>query len=73
MTHWQGCKSGNNYHLKINHEGYTINLTQGSNYFDPTGLNNRITNTEISRDQIINELADKKYKSKWSYFFWNII
>jgi len=57
-----GSNNKPNYHLKINHEGYTINLTQGNNYFDPTGLNNRITNTETSRDQIINELADKKYQ-----------
>ena len=53
-----------NYHLKINHDGYTINLTEGVNYFDPTGFAgmSKIQNKNATRGTLINNLAEKKYK-----------
>ena len=53
-----------NYHLKINHDGYTINLTEGTNYFDPTGFAgmSKIQNKNATRGTLINNLAEKKYK-----------
>ena len=44
-----------NYHLKINHDGYTINLTEGVNYFDPTGFAgmSKIQNKNATRGTLI--------------------
>ena len=52
-----------NYHLKINHNNTLINLTEGDNYFDPTGFAgvNQITGKSGSRKQLINTLAEEKY------------
>ena len=53
-----------NYHVKINHNGTQINLTQGDNYFDPTGLGkNKMVSDKLpaNRSQLINSLAEKKY------------
>ena len=53
-----------NYHLKINHNGYTINLTEGDNYFDPTGFKGDylLNKGHANRNQLILELANKKYE-----------
>jgi len=52
------------YHLKINHNGYTINLTEGDNYFDPTGFKGDylLNKGHANRNQLILELANKKYE-----------
>lgn len=52
-----------NYHLKINHNGYTINLTQGDKFFDPTGFGgmSELTGQSASRKNLINTLAEEKY------------
>ena len=53
-----------NYHVKINYNGTQINLTQGDNYFDPTGLGkNKMVSDKLpaNRSQLINTLAEKKY------------
>ena len=53
-----------NYHIKINHQGTQINLTQGNNYFDPTGLGkNKMVSDKLpaNRSQLINTLAEIKY------------
>ena len=59
-----------NYHLRINHNGTTINLTEGNNYFDPTGFAgmNEITGTNGSRSQLINTLAEEKYNKFMSNY-----
>ncbi len=48
-----------NYHLKINHNNTLINLTEGDNYFDPTGFAgvSQITGKSANRKQLINTLA----------------
>ena len=52
-----------NYHIKINHNNTMINLTEGDNYFDPTGFAgvNQISGKSGSRSQLINTLAEDKY------------
>ena len=52
-----------NYHLKINHNGYTINLTEGNKFFDPTGFGGmqELTGKSASRKDLINTLAEEKY------------
>ena len=52
-----------NYHLKINHNGYTINLTEGNKFFDPTGFGGmqQLTGKSASRKDLINTLAEEKY------------
>jgi hypothetical protein len=52
-----------NYHLKINHNNTLINLTEGDNYFDPTGFAgvSQITGKSANRKQLINTLAEEKY------------
>jgi hypothetical protein len=52
-----------NYHLKINHNGYTINLTEGNKFFDPTGFGGmqEISGQSASRKSLINTLTEEKY------------
>ena len=52
------------YHLKINHGGYTINLTEGTKYFDPTGFDGQYTLNKghANRNQLILQLANEKYQ-----------
>jgi len=52
-----------NYHLKINHNGYTINLTEGNKFFDPTGFGGmqELTGKSASRKDLINTLTEEKY------------
>jgi hypothetical protein len=52
-----------NYHLKINHNGYEINLTQGNKFFDPTGFGGmqQLSGKSASRKDLINTLAEEKY------------
>ena len=52
-----------NYHLKINHNGYTINLTEGNKFFDPTGFGGmqELTGKSASRADLINTLTEEKY------------
>ena len=52
-----------NYHLKINHKGTIIDLTQGTDYFDPTGFAgvSQISGKSANRKQLINTLAEQKY------------
>jgi len=52
-----------NYHLKINHNGYTINLTEGNKFFDPTGFGGmqELTGQSASRKNLINTLTEEKY------------
>lgn len=53
-----------NYHAKVMYEGKLISLTQGNNYFDPTGLEgNKLIDGDLpeSRAQVIQEIANKKF------------
>ena len=52
-----------NYHLKINHNGYTINLTEGNKFFDPTGFGGmqQLSGKSASRKDLINTLTEEKY------------
>jgi hypothetical protein len=57
-----------NYHLKLLHDvnGYkvAINLTQGDNYFDPTGLgSNKMVSDKLpaNRTQLLNTVAEIKF------------
>jgi hypothetical protein len=53
-----------NYHVKLIHENKIINLTQGDNYFDPTGLgSNKLASNQLpgSRAELMNTLAEKKF------------
>ncbi len=52
------------YHVKLIHNERIINLTQGDNYFDPTGLgSNKLASNKLpgSRAELMNTLAEKKY------------
>jgi hypothetical protein len=54
-----------NYHAKIIHEDRIINLTQGDNYFDPTGLgSNKLVSDKLpgSRAEVIQTIADQKFQ-----------
>jgi len=52
-----------NYHAKIQIEDKLVNLTQGDNYFDPTGFGSSklIEGMPTSRAQVIQEIAEKKF------------
>ena len=52
-----------NYHLKINHNGYEINLTEGNKFFDPTGFGGmqQLSGKSASRKDLINTLTEEKY------------
>ena len=53
-----------NYHVKLIHENKIINLTQGDNYFDPTGLgSNKLASNQLpgSRAELMNTIAEKKF------------
>ena len=50
------------YHVKLIHDERIINLTQGDNYFDPTGLGSKklASNKNAgSRAELINTMAEK--------------
>ncbi len=52
-----------NYHAKVLYDDKLISLTQGDNFFDPTGLrsNMLVENLPDSRSQVIQEIANKKF------------
>ena len=53
------------YHVKLIHNERIINLTQGDNYFDPTGLgSNKLASNKLpgSRAELINTMAEKKFE-----------
>jgi hypothetical protein len=52
-----------NYHAKVLYDDKLISLTQGDNYFDPTGLRSNMLVEDLpdSRSQVIQEIATKKF------------
>jgi hypothetical protein len=52
-----------NYHAKVIYDDKLISLTQGDNYFDPTGLRSNMLVEDLpdSRSQIIQEIATKRF------------
>lgn len=52
-----------NYHAKVLHDDKLISLTQGDNFFDPTGLRSNMFGEDLpdSRSQIIQEIASKRF------------
>jgi len=52
-----------NYHAKVIYDDKLISLTQGDNYFDPTGLRSNMFGKDLpdSRSQIIQEIATKRF------------
>ncbi len=52
-----------NYHAKVLYDDKLISLTQGDNYFDPTGLRSNMFVEDLpdSRSQVMQEIATKKF------------
>jgi len=52
-----------NYHAKVIYDEKLISLTQGDNYFDPTGLRSNMFVEDLpdSRSQVMQEIATKKF------------
>jgi len=52
-----------NYHAKVIYDDKLISLTQGDNYFDPTGLRSNMLVEDLpdSRSQVIQEIATKRF------------
>jgi hypothetical protein len=52
-----------NYHAKVLYDDKLISLTQGDNYFDPTGLRSNMLVEDLpdSRSQVMQEIATKKF------------
>jgi hypothetical protein len=52
-----------NYHAKVLYDDKLISLTQGDNFFDPTGLRSNMLVEDLpdSRSQVIQEIATKRF------------